>query len=238
MKRLANVTFAFAVVMLLASCGAQPDGEKVEAQDAVQTEAPAAEAVAYTVDTESSAINWEGTKNIGNDRHYGTINITEGTLQLTEGNITGGTFTIDIATVNSTDMADAPKKKGMLEGHLKSGDFFDVANYPTGKFEVVSATPIEGATAEEDGFAPTHEITGNLTLKDVTKSITFKAAVEANDVTITAKTNQFVIDRTQWGVDHDNLKDKAINNNVGIQINLVAYKGTPPTITTEEVETE
>ncbi|MGM8214266.1 YceI family protein [Bacillaceae bacterium W0354] len=50
-------------------------------------------------------------------------------------------------------------------GHLKSADFFDVENYPEIVFESTSIKQIDN---EE------YEVTGNLTIKDVTREITFK----------------------------------------------------------------
>ncbi|GAB2562393.1 YceI family protein [Gracilibacillus alcaliphilus] len=56
-------------------------------------------------------------------------------------------------------------------GHLKSGDFFDAETYPTITFE---STDIKKVNDE------TFEVTGNLTIKDVTKTETFK--VEYNGI--------------------------------------------------------
>jgi polyisoprenoid-binding protein YceI len=72
----------------------------------------------------------------------------------------------------------------------------------------------------------THTITGNLTLKGTTKSITFPAKVAVNDNVVTADAN-FNIDRTQWGLVYGNdqsLGDKFIRPTVNIQLHLVANK--------------
>ncbi|MFC4389015.1 YceI family protein [Gracilibacillus marinus] len=50
-------------------------------------------------------------------------------------------------------------------GHLKSGDFFDVENYPTITFESTSIKKVS-----DDEF----EVTGNTTVKDTTRVETFK----------------------------------------------------------------
>src|SRR6218665_270918 len=52
--------------------------------------------------------------------------------------LTGGSFIIDINSLNNLDLANDAKQKGGLEGHLKSADFFDVAKFPTAKFEITS----------------------------------------------------------------------------------------------------
>lgn len=64
-------------------------------------------------------------------------------------------LTIQIASVD-TGVADR-------DGHLRSGDFFDAETYPTMTFTSTSVA------RDEDGV---WQITGDLTIKDVTKSVT------------------------------------------------------------------
>ncbi|WP_277584733.1 YceI family protein [Psychrobacillus antarcticus] len=65
-------------------------------------------------------------------------------------------FDIDVKSINSNN-ADR-------DNHLRSGDFFDVETYPSIKFV---ATDIK---KKSDGE---YDVTGDLTIKDVTKPITF-----------------------------------------------------------------
>ena len=206
-----------ALALMLAACGAAPEGEQVEAQEAVETTAPAVETVSVAVDTDASMINWVGAKFTG-DQHTGTIQIAEGNLMTSDGNLVGGNFTIDMNTIEVTD--ETPEAgKNKLVGHLSTGDFFEVEKFGTASFEITSVEAIEG-NAEA-----THKITGNLTMKDISKSITIPAMVSITESGISAKTPQFVIDRTQWGVMYGStaagaLKDKAIKNEIALQINL------------------
>jgi polyisoprenoid-binding protein YceI len=80
-----------------------------------------------------------------------------GTLTLDEENPanSGGTITVDASTVNSNFEA--------RDNHLKSPDFFDVATYPSITF---TATKVEPAGASD------YRITGDLTIRDVTRSVT------------------------------------------------------------------
>ena len=210
-----NVLF-LALALFLVACGGAPEGEKVEAQDAVETAEPAAASTSYTVDTDNSTINWIGAKFTG-DQHTGTINITDGKL-MTEGNeLVGGSFVIDMTSIKNTDLPE--DKQGNLVGHLTSGDFFEVETYPTATFEIAEITAVEGNPEQ------THNITGNLTMKDITKSITIPAQVSIADGSLSAKTTQFVIDRTAWNVVYGStttgaLKDKAIKDEIALQINL------------------
>lgn len=208
-----------ALAIMLAAC-AGPEGEKVEATDAVETPvATSAEKVSVIVDTDASIVNWVGAKLIG-DQHTGTIGIAEGQLMTTGSELTGGTFVIDMTSMAVTDdTPDAGKAK--LIGHLSTGDFFEVDKYDTATFEI---TGVEAVTGKE---GVTHNITGNLTMKDITKSITIPATVKMDESGISAITPQFTIDRTEWGVAYGSataagaLKDKAISDDIALQINLV-----------------
>ena len=212
-----NILF-LALALFLVACGAAPEGEKVEAQDAVETAEPTAAAATLKVDTESSTINWIGAKFTG-DQHTGTINISKGAL-MTEGDqLVGGTFVIDMTSIKNTDLPE--EKQGDLVGHLTSGDFFEIEKFPQATFEIAEVAAVEGNPEQ------THTITGNLTMKDVTKSITIPAVVSMEEGGVSATTPSFVIDRTQWGVMYGStatgaLKDKAIKDEIALQINLMA----------------
>lgn len=71
------------------------------------------------------------------------------------------TFSIDTASVDTRN-ADR-------DGHLKSGDFFDVENYPKMTFK---ATKIESKGGSE------YAMTGDLTIRDVTHPVTFDVNFE------------------------------------------------------------
>ncbi len=106
----------------------------------------------------SSSINWEGKKIVGG--HVGTIAIKDGQLTVENNKIVGGEFTIDMPSMVCTDAAK-------LTAHLKNEDFFDVNKYPTAKFVI---TKVDNSKAKP-------ELTGNLTIKDKTKSISFPISI-------------------------------------------------------------
>ncbi|WP_419960102.1 YceI family protein [Psychrobacillus sp. BM2] len=72
--------------------------------------------------------------------------------------LTGATisFDIDVKSINSNNED--------RDNHLRSGDFFDIETYPSIKFV---ATDIK---KKDDGE---YDVTGDLTIKDVTKPVTF-----------------------------------------------------------------
>lgn len=195
------------------ACNNAPAGEKVEAKDAVAKTSVSADK-SVELDAASCKINWEGTKAMGGG-HQGTINIQKGNLDIKDGQLVGGNITIDMNSLADVDLADA-NKKAKLEGHLKSDDFFAVANHPTATFEIVKATP---DAAEKGAF----KVTGNLTIKGITKSIEIPAKMEITDKMIALKTPPFTINRTEWDIKfHSGLmgtpKDMIINDNIGLSI--------------------
>jgi polyisoprenoid-binding protein YceI len=134
-------------------------------------------------------------------------------------------------TITVLDLTD-PEWNGKLTGHLKSADFFEVETYPQSSFEIIDVQPIDASSIdpskEKGDIVPTHAITGNLTMKGISKGITFNARVEMNDNMLIAESNMFFIDRTEWNVQFKskkifaNLKDDFINDEMGIKFQIVA----------------
>ena len=216
---------AGACIIGTASCK-KAGGEAATTGEA--TETAAAVGQSFAVDTQGSTIMWEGSKPAGT--HAGTIQVSQGTVAVEDGNVTGGEFTIDMNSINVTDLEGDGKAN--LEAHLKGSDekgkddFFNVSTYPTAKFAITKVTTLI------NNPDATHMVYGNLTMKDVTKEVGFKANINVSDTGVTVETPQFTIDRTQWGIKYgsktffDDLKDKFINDDMGIKINLKAT-GTP-----------
>lgn len=150
------------------------------------------------IKTDKSKVVWKGYKVAGS--HEGTIAIKSGFLDFEADKLTGGEFVIDMTTINTTDLEG--EYKGKLDGHLKSGDFFDVAAYPTAKLVFVKVK----ASGKN-----TYKVTGDLTIKGKTNSVAFTISVYGNKATVSLK-----IDRTKFGIEYssanffENLKDKAI----------------------------
>ena len=69
-----------------------------------------------TINTAKSKISWVGKKVTG--QHAGTISFKEGKLNFKKGKLTGGNFTVDMSSINVTDLK-AGEGKEKLEGHLK-----------------------------------------------------------------------------------------------------------------------
>lgn len=214
--------FLISLVIILVSCKSKPSTENVNAGDARNV--AVATGTEYVLDPSASTLNWKGTKPGG--EHYGNVAISEGVLISEDDKVVSGTFTIDLSSITNLDLTDT-EMNGKLVGHLKSPDFFDVAQFPTAKFEITSVVEIPANnSASGDKVQLNHQVTGNLVMKGVSKSISFPANIKVTGSTISAVTEPFAIDRTQWGVNYGSksifaeLKDKFISDEMIITLNL------------------
>jgi len=218
-----KVALIFIVGFVLISCKG-PGGDKAEVSDAKETATASSSATDHSVNTEKSIVTWVGSKPAG--KHNGTINVSEGTIHVEEGEVSSGRFVMDMNTVESTDSEMPADKNARLTKHLKDGDFFNVGQYPTSTFEIVSVDDIsERASAEALKLeGATHYVTGNLTLKETTKAVSFPAILSVSDAGVTAKA-LFNIDRTDWGMHYKSDKsfgDQIIHPQVEVGFNIVS----------------
>lgn len=146
----------------------------------------------FQVDVTASVIRWTG-QNLFN-HHEGTLKLAAGSLFLSNGKPEKGEFTIDMDSIACSDIPDSAMA-AMLVGHLRTGDFFQVAEYPTAGFVLAAATPMESAT---DG-APNYRISGSLTLRGVTREMSFPAVIAAADAEHVTAQAHIVLDRTLFG---------------------------------------
>jgi polyisoprenoid-binding protein YceI len=100
-----------------------------------------------------------------------------------------------------------------LNGHLKSDDFFGTEKFPTSKldFKLIS-----------DNNDGSYNVSADLTIKGITKPITFVITVKPNTATTTLKINRTKYDiKYGSGSFFDNLGDKAIADDFDLTVNLV-----------------
>lgn len=225
-----NILLLFATILLI-SCAEAPKSDEAQTGAAQQTQSVSSEAVKYSVDVQQSKVEWVGTKPSGS--HNGILKVSEGNLSLKDGKIVAGNFMLDMNSIEGTDQS--PEDNEDLAGHLKDEDFFMTAKYPTAKFEITSVSPLD--TNIKTGLAdePIKEkaiegvnmtVTGNLTIMDSVKSISFPAKISVMENQIMAEAN-FNIDRTKWGISYKsekNPQNKFIYKSVNIGVKLVANK--------------
>lgn len=163
----------------------------------------------YNAVTEKSTFAWTGEKVTG--QHSGTIKLKAGSLTIKDNKIVGGEFDIDMTTIKDSEGNER------LEGHLKSGDFFDATNFPVSKLVINESTPFEKGT----GVAK-----GTLTIKGVTNPVEIKATMQKKDDGVWFFTN-IDIDRTKYNVKYgsgsffDNLGDKTIYDDFRLKVSLL-----------------
>jgi polyisoprenoid-binding protein YceI len=205
----------------LTSCDNAPKGDDAAVTD--EQTAAAATGNNYAVDTTGSYVRFTG-NGVGKN-HPGKFHLSDGSLVIADNKVTGGSFNINI---NSMDMEEEGEMiDTKLQPHLISADFFDAAKYGTAKFEITKIEPYT-PTADNKSVVEgaNYTVSGNLTLKDVTKNVTFPAKIEVTENGVTSKAN-FDIDRTQWNMAYGNdkgLGDKFISETVNIELDVKANK--------------
>ena len=171
----------------------------------------------FTADVEKSVINWKAYKVTG--EHYGTINLKSGSLDYTDGALTGGSFVIDMTSIAIGDLEG--EWAGKLQGHLSSPDFFNVKEFPEATFQVTRVI--------SRGTPGDYKVIGDLTIKGISKEIKFITSIDekADQPTATAKVT---IDRSEFDIRYgsgsffDNLGDKTIYDEFDLEVNLVVNK--------------
>lgn len=161
------------------------------------------------VDLENSTVTWHAKKVTG--EHTGTVQLKEAELDVEYGNLNGGRFVMDMTSIANSDLEG--DMNGKLVGHLKSDDFFGVETYPTAEL-IITNVKSKGVDGE-------FEVTADLTIKDITKEITFDASVTED-----AAKAEIKIDRTQFDIKFrsgsffENLGDKLIYDEFTLNVDL------------------
>ena len=151
------------------------------------------------------SITWTGKKILSS--HEGTLDLKSGYFEMEGDNLTGGMFVVDMTSLKNTDLEGGSRAN--LEGHLKSQDFFNVAEFPTATLN------IKGASKAGN----TYNVMGDFTIKGITETVNFQIEMGESEATATV-----TIDRTKYGIKYgsgdffDDLGDKAISNNFDLNV--------------------
>jgi polyisoprenoid-binding protein YceI len=224
--------FSAILIIAFTACTSAPDSDKAKTSEAVAvTQSGSGESI--KIDTTASIVEWVATKVTG--YHSGTVNVSAGELNVQDTNITGGNFTLNMNSIAVTGPKGSDEKgNAKLLGHLKSPDFFEVSANPEAKFVITSVKPFSGSVNKEDETRqesiskykvanPTHMVSGNLTLKGVTKNIEFPAKITNTGNTLNAMA-KFNIDRSQWNIVYPGKPDDLIRNDIHMGIAIKATK--------------
>ncbi len=171
----------------------------------------------YQVDPAASSITWKGSKVGG--AHAGTVSLKNGNLLFSEDGLTGGSFEIDMTTIKTTDLEGRQKKR--VDQHLLSKDFFYAKLFPAAKLEIANVE-----NSSQDGA---YNVTADLSVKEISKKITFTAYIDHRGNKATAKAD-IVFDRSDYDVKYrsgsfsENLGDKLIHDDVEVSVVLTLHQ--------------
>lgn len=160
---------------------------------------------AVVITPENSKVEFTGSKVTG--KHDGGFKTFTGNIDLVNGKPEESQVSFEIE-MNSV-FTDA---EGLTK-HLQTGDFFEVAKFPKSSF---TSSKIAADAAKGAG---NYTITGDLTMRGVSKSITFpaKISVDADKVGIES---EFSINRKDFGIVYTGKADDLIRDEVLLKLNL------------------
>ncbi len=196
-----NLTLALAMALSLSAPAAF-------AQAAAKAAAPAAAKETIAIDAAASKVTWTGRK-ITN-KHEGGFKTFNGSIDLVEGNSEASSVTVEIDATSLFTDGDR------LAGHLKSPDFFDVANFPKVTF---ASAKIRPATA--DPSKATHIVTGTLEIRGQKRNVSFPATITVDKTSVSAKAS-FKINRKDFGMAYAGKADDLIADDVDVAFDVVA----------------
>ena len=158
------------------------------------------------VDPVKSKLHWKGTKKVG--EHSGVIAIKQGSIVMKDGKIVGGKFIIDMKAITILDTEDADDRKDIIKD-ISSKQFFNVAKYPTATFEI-------------KGFFD-NMLLGILTIKGISKRVTFKASYEMIGGKLEANSVTFSIVRQDWNLKFGNwFKENVLDDPLQFKVHIEA----------------
>ena len=172
-------------------------------------------AIAQNKNVTSSSIIWWGYKMAKTEAssHTGTLGLKSGKFAMKGKNIVGGSFVFDMNSLTSTDLTGDRMQK--LNSHLKNGDFFETEKFPLATYVITSVQK-----SSNKSFP--YLINGNLTLKGITKKVSFPAKISFGDV-LTLESDKFSFNRQDFNVEYQSsMKDVVINNDLDLKIKVSA----------------
>lgn len=204
------------IIVLIVSCSNE---KKAETKNAVNVKVVKTDkTTTFSNVKDGSYIDWKASHLGGVQPRFGKIYVKEATFLINDNTLTNATVSIDMSTLTVESFPAGAEEIGKLTGHLQSKDFFDIGKFPTSKFEL---TKLENANGDYNSI-----ITGNLTILAITKSISFNANVAFTDKDVSIKSEDFSVNRTDWGLTY-NVEgtagvpvDYIVSNNIGFTINV------------------
>ncbi len=218
MKKIIFTLSIFSII--LSAC--TDSGKKAETSDARKVEVVEdSKAVNFNIIETESYINWKASHLGGIQPRFGKIKIKNANISASPDKIVSASFDIEMNSLTVESIED-PKQNKELTTHLKSSDFFNIEKYPVSRFQM---TEIKSTKGEYNSV-----VAGNLTILDITKSITFNANINTSSSEIYVKSENFTVNRTDWNLTY-NVEgtegvptDYLIANEIGFEIDIKIKK--------------
>ena len=168
-----NYTFTVLLALLIfSSCS--NNGKKATTDEKKEVKKVSTEtALVYQTVSTSSAVSWRASHLGGIQPRFGDIKLQNAKFTIDNGLLVNAKVVIDMKTILVKSFPEGDKQIVELTNHLLQPEIFNVEKHPTSTFELTSIKKSEGDFNSE--------VTGNLTMLEVTKSITFKINMGQND---------------------------------------------------------
>ena len=192
---------------LIAACGTSAPETGHDHNHGTEVSANLADGL-YAITKVAPKVTWSAEKLTG-DGHQGTLAVSGGKFKVANGQIQDGVVNFDMTQIAVTDLTG--EEKANLEGHLRSGDFFNVETHPNA---VLTVNSIEGnslfASLDMNGVKVDYSIPVNVSQTDVPG--------DQQGITVTGK---FDLDRTKHNITYrsqtfDDKLDWFIKDNVAV----------------------
>ena len=164
----------------------------------------------YKIDSTHSTIQFSLRHLVS--KYTGSFSTVSGNLTVDRDNLEKSSVeaTIDVGSINTSD-----EKRN---SHIKSPDFFDFAKFPSMTFK---------STAWKKTGFDTYDVTGNLTIKDVTKPVVLKAKLLGfgdgmGGAKLTGWEVTGAIKKSEFGLGGPAMLGKVLGDDVTINIGIEA----------------
>ena len=202
------------LALLFTACNTGTKTDTAASEAADEATEPVEEKISITnapIDLAQSMVAWKG-EMLGMYAHEGTLKFSEGTVSVSDGEVTGGNFVVDMTSMVPTDENFNPeegKTKEKLVGHLSSDDFFAVTDNPTASFTI---SEISGNAAK-----------GTLTVRGKTGEETVENLSVTKEGDVVKLTGTLKFNRKNYDVAFDHpVQEMVISDEVQLNIELLA----------------
>ena len=127
-----------------------------------------------------------------------------------------------MSSINDDDITDNDLLRLTLNNVLKSAQFFNIDEYFSSIFSILSVEKIDTVN---------YHVLGNLKIKNRARDIEFDSKITIDDEIIFVDTDEINIDRTKWGIkslspkyDPENKETMHVPDIINMKIYLIANK--------------